>query len=273
MNPLVKLMRPVNCLISSFSILIVMITLFGIDIIEQEILITTAIGMSIVFIYTAAGNSLNDYMDRETDKINHPERPIPSGEISPKNTLIFSSILYIIGFVFSLSLEPWLPQIIVVLAILLMILYEVKFKKQGLIGNLIISLLTGMVFLFGGAIYGKLELPSLLALLAFLATAGREIIKDIEDLEGDIDRKTFPMRVGPEKAEMTAISFIVLGIILSPIPFLLGLLSIYYLLVVLVADGIFIYSLLLLKSPSKSQKFVKVAMVMALIAFLTGGLI
>ncbi len=272
MRPLLKLIRPVNCLISSFSIPIVMITLFGLGFLEQDILYITVLGMSIVFFYTAAGNSLNDYMDRETDEINHPERPIPSGDITPEKTIVFSGILFAIGLILSFLLDPWLPQIIVILAVILMIMYEVKFKKQGLVGNLIISLLTGMVFLFGGSIYGELELPALLGLLAFFATGGREIIKDIQDLEGDLDRKTFPMIVGPKKAEYTAVSFIVLGVIFSPIPFILGLFSIYYLIVVLLANGIFIYSLLLLKSPAKSQKFIKVAMVVALIAFLIGGL-
>ncbi|MEF8835818.1 MAG: UbiA family prenyltransferase, partial [Candidatus Thermoplasmatota archaeon] len=121
--------------------------------------------------------------------------------------------------------------------------------------------------------YGEFYLPTFLGLLAFLATVGREIVKDIQDLKGDMNRNTFPMRVGPKKAEMTASGFIISAVILSPFPYILNLLSIYYLLVILVADAIFIYSLLLLKSAEKSQRFIKFAMIIALIAFLIGGLI
>ena len=250
-----------------------MITLLGTDFIYYQILFYTSIGMAVVFFFTAAGNTLNDYMDRETDKINHPERPIPSGNIDPKTALGYSMIMFGAGIVLSFLLERWIPQIIVISAVLLMIAYETRFKKEGLEGNIIISALTGMVFIFGGSIYGELHLPILLGLLAFLATVGREIVKDIQDLKGDINRNTFPMRVGPEKAEMTAVGFILGAIILSPFPYIFNLLSIYYLGVVIVADAIFIYSLLLLKSPKRSQRFIKFAMVVALIAFLTGGLI
>ncbi len=234
--------------------------------------IYTAVGMSVVFFFTAAGNTLNDYMDRETDEINHPDRPIPSGKISPETALIYSASMFGIGLIISFLLERWVPQVIVMSAIALMIVYEVRFKNEGLIGNIIISALTGMVFVFGGSIYERLYLPSLLGLLAFMATVGREIIKDIQDLKGDLNRNTFPMRVGPEKAELTASIFVIGGVLLSPLPYLLGFLSIFYLFVVLVADAIFIYSLLLLSSAKRSQKFLKLAMVVALVAFLTGGL-
>ncbi|MEF8833112.1 MAG: UbiA family prenyltransferase [Candidatus Thermoplasmatota archaeon] len=266
-------MRPLNCLISSFSILIVMVTLLGIAFVSYQILLSTAIGMGVVFFFTAAGNTLNDYMDRETDEINHPDRPIPSGEVSPKTALVYSSSMFGIGIILSFLLELWIPQIIVISAVVLMIAYETRFKREGLEGNLIISALTGMLFVFGGSIYGEFYLPTFLGLLAFLATVGREIVKDIQDLKGDMNRNTFPMRVGPKKAEMTASGFIISAVILSPFPYILNLLSIYYLLVILVADAIFIYSLLLLKSAEKSQRFIKFAMIIALIAFLIGGLI
>ncbi len=273
MNPFLKLMRPINCLISSFSVPIVMVTLLGTNFVSHQILLYTAIGMVVVFFFTAAGNTLNDYMDRETDKINHPDRPIPSGKINPKTALVYSGVMFSTSIILSFLFNFWTPRIIVISAVILMIAYETRFKKEGLAGNLIISALTGMVFIFGGSIYEELYIPILLGLLAFLATVGREIVKDIQDIKGDINRNTFPMKVGHKNAEITASAFIISAVILSPFPYILNLLSIYYLLVVVLADAIFIYSLLLLKSAEKSQKFIKVAMVIALIAFLTGGLI
>ncbi len=273
MNPFLKMMRPINCLISSFSILIVGITLFGMNFITEPRLFLAAIGMLVVFFFTGAGNILNDYMDREIDKINHPDRPIPSGKISPKTALFFSISLFTLGVVISFFLPLYMPQIIVISAVILMIIYESLLKSRGLAGNIIISGLTGMVFIFGGSIYQRFYLPVILGLLSFLSTAGREIVKDIQDLKGDLNRETFPMKVGPERAKRTALVFIAGAVALSPLPYFLNLLSIYYLLTVAVADTIFIYSLLLLESAEKSQKFIKLAMVVALIAFLIGGLI
>ncbi|MFW6083358.1 MAG: UbiA family prenyltransferase [Thermoplasmatota archaeon] len=273
MHPVVRMIRPLNSLMSSFSIPIVMITLFGFDIFGPTMLIHTVIGMAIVFLFTSAGNILNDYMDREVDKFNHPKRPIPSGEVRPKEALIYSVGMFIVAILISAFLPFYLPQIIVLSAIILLISYEWRFKKSGLTGNIIISFLTGLVFVFGGAIYGKLYLPAILGLLAMLASVGREITKDIQDMKGDLDRKTFPMRVGKGKAQYTVILFVATAVFLSPLPYIENLLSESYLIIVVLADIIFIYSLLILEDAEKSQKFNKTGMIIALIAFLVGGIL
>ena len=272
LKPMIKLMRPLNCSISTLSIPIVMITLYGLDIECFETVLVTILGMLIVFFFTAGGNILNDYMDRETDEINHPDRPIPSGEVSLKKALMFSEVMFSVGIILSFLLPLYLPQIIVISAVTLLVAYELRFKKEGFTGNLIISGLTGMLFIFGGSIYGELFLPIILGILAFLSTVGREIMKDIQDLKGDLDRNTFPMKVGPESAKRTALLFVVFAVALSPFPYIFGLLPIFYLGIVIIADIIFIYSLLLLKSAERTQKFIKLAMIVALVAFLVGGL-
>ncbi len=273
MHPVIRMIRPLNSLMSSFSIPIVMVTLFGFDIFGTTMLIHTIIGMAIVFLFTSAGNILNDYMDREVDKLNHPQRPIPAGEIEPKSALIYSSGMFLFAILISILLPFYLPQIIVLSAIMLMVSYEWKFKKSGLAGNLIISFLTGLVFVFGGSIYGRLYLPIILGLLAFLASVGREITKDIQDMKGDLDRKTFPMRVGRGKAQYTVIVFVLAAVLLSPLPYIENLLSLSYLLIVIFADIVFIYSLSILEDAERSQKFNKIGMIIALIAFLVGGIL
>ncbi len=275
MKPVLKIIRPLNCIISSFSIPIVLIMLYGLDITSTSLLYTTFYGMIVVFLFTGAGNVLNDYVDRETDRINHPERPIPSGKIEAKNALFLSAIMYSGGLLVSLLLPLFLPQLIVFLNLILMISYEVKFKSEGLSGNLIISYLTGSVFIFGGSIYGRLSLPLILAGLAFLTTVGREIAKDIQDLKGDRDRETFPKRYGISRARKAIYAFVTTGVVLSPLPYVMDNISRYYLFLVLFADIIFIYSLLLLRSENakKTQKYLKLGMMLALIAFLAGGII
>ncbi len=273
MDPVIKMMRPINCLISSMSILIVRISLFGIDMESTEAFLLTAIGMAIVFFYTGGGNILNDYMDREVDKINHPERPIPSGEIRPRNALLLSAMLFSTATVMAFLLPFHWPQIIVVLAIILLAGYELSFKEKGFVGNISISVLTGMVFIFGGSIYGRFYLPIIMGVVAFLSSVGREIVKDIQDIKGDRDRNTFPMRVGKKIAKRTAAAFVIFAVILSPLPYILELLPLSYLLVVIAADIIFIYSLSLINVAERSQKFMKLAMVIALLAFLIGGIV
>jgi len=243
------------------------------DTAEWPSLSLTALGMIIVFSFTAGGNILNDYVDRRVDKINHPHRPIPSGKIAPKQALAYSGLMFSISLVVSLFIPNLLTKIIVVMALVLMISYEIKLKKLGLSGNMTIAALTGLVFIFSGSIYGSLVLPSILALLAGLATLGREIVKDIEDMRGDLDRNTLPMRIGKSRSGIIVAVVIISAVILSPIPYIYSMLPLSYLITVAFADIIFIYSLTLLKQPRRAQRTIKMAMGLALVAFLIGGII
>jgi len=229
------------------------------------------------FLFTGAGNSLNDYYDRETDKVNHPERPIPSGIISPQKALNFSIALFFPTLLLSflINLESFS---IVLINLAIMFSYEVLFKKRGLRGNMVISWLVASLFLFGGfSVYGRdvlaLRRIASLAILAFLATLGREIVKDIEDMKGDKDRRTLPKILGIKTAAYLASLSFLAAVLLSFAPFLLGILGYPYLLLVLLADAIFIYSAIFsFEKPKLVGKASKYAMLIALLAFLVGGI-
>ncbi len=225
-----------------------------------------------VFAFIAGGNSLNDLTDREVDKMAHPERPLPSGRVTPKQVLYISMVCFVISFLVSLALNLE-STMIVSLAIVLMFSYEVRLKRNALTGNLEIALLTGMLFLLGGAVVGMMERTYVIALLAFLAILGREIVKDIEDMEGDFDRKTLPKRVGARKAGLFASAVFLVAVTLSPLPYLDGTFGIWYLGAVMFADAMFIYSAMVhFRNPTKGQKMAKYGMLLALLAFLVGGL-
>ncbi len=272
-NAYLRLARPLNCILASVSIPIVMVTLYGLETPSIGRTAVTIIGMLVVSFFTAGGNSLNDYFDREVDRINHPERPIPSKDISPESVLKYSYALFIISIALSLLLPYFLPQIIVLVSVVIMVEYELKLKKKGLVGNASIAWLTGALFVFAGAIYGSIEVPLVLGILAFLVTLGREIAKDIQDIKGDLKRNTFPMKVGVKRAKYFAAFFIIAAVTISPYPYHQGIFSSTYLFIVILADIIFIYSLSVFKNPKRTQKFIKLGMMVALIAFLSGGIL
>jgi geranylgeranylglycerol-phosphate geranylgeranyltransferase len=237
---------------------------------------------AIAVLFTAAGNTLNDYYDRETDRVNHPERPIPSGQVTARGALAVAGLLFAATVPWSLFLR-WELLAVVLVNLAFMASYEAVFKRTGLRGNLLIAWLVASLFLFGGlALYPDLPalLPVLvLALLAFLATLGREIVKDIEDVGGDTDRETLPMRIGTTGAARVAAASFVLAVGLSGLPpalQMLGLLprlGLAYLPVVLVADAILIYAALnSTRRPGLSQRAAKYGMMVALLAFLVGAL-
>ncbi len=233
------LFRLGNCAMAALGALLAAIVCVGVEGLEEYALDVLA-SMAIVVLFTAAGNSLNDYFDRETDRVAHPRRPIPSGTVRPAQALGLSAALFSAAQALSFVVNLW-SVTIVAASILIMVAYEKFLKAEGFAGNLAISWLTGALFLFGGAAVDRLDLAWILAALAFLATLGREIVKDIEDVEGDKGaRRTLPMRIGSRKAGILASASFVIAVLLSPAPYLLDLLSWLYVPAVVVADGIFI---------------------------------
>ncbi len=234
-----------------------------------------ALAAGVVFSFIAGGNSLNDYMDREVDKTAHPERPIPSGKLRAEVARNLAAIMFVISFSLSLPLllfyDDWISVLIVASAILVMIAYELKLKKEGLVGNLAIAWLTGALFLLGGAVVGHIENTVAVGAMAFLATLGREIVKDIQDMAGDYDRRTLPKRVGPRNAGYVASAAFVAAVVLSFEPVVLHIFGWGYLITVLLADAMFIYcSIVHFQNPKRGQSWAKYAMLVALVAFLLG---
>ncbi len=281
-----ELIRPLNAAMSALAVLAGAIVASGAQALTSPKLQGVALAAVVALLYTGAGNALNDYYDRRIDKINHPRRPIPSGRVQPESARRLSISLFAAGMILAFFIG-W-PKInwpcvgIAVLNALLLGAYEARLKRRGLVGNTSISWLTASLFLFGGA--SSLSDPSrmslsapvlLLSILAYLASMGREIIKGIEDIEGDRDRRTLPRLIGPRRAGALASAWVLTAVALSPVPILPpGIFPpLYYTPLVLAADGIFIYSLLVLsRNPGLSSRLTKLAMLIALLAFLAGGL-
>ena len=277
MRGYLRLSRPGNAAMSAAGVAVAALVAAGPALFLARIL---AVGFAALAgaLFTAGGNALNDYFDRETDRANHPDRPIPRGEVSPDQAVRFASLAFALSLAVAVYAGP-LAVGIVAVNFVAMISYEKAFKARGASGNFLIAYLVGSLFAFGGAaVYAGdiavLQRAFLMGSLAALATAGREITKDIEDLAGDVDRATLPRRIGVPRAGAVAAACFVASAALSIVPPILGLFGLPYLGVVLVADAIFIYSgAVSAKNPARAQRAAKVGMVVALIAFLAGGLL
>jgi geranylgeranylglycerol-phosphate geranylgeranyltransferase len=269
MNKWLKIARPVNGLMGFFSIYIVGFIAVNIHI--ARFLIPISLGAISVFLVTAGGNIINDISDLETDRFNHPDRPLPAGTITKKTAYYMALIFFISGFVVSLFVSLLISSI-VVLAELLLVSYEFKSKKMGLPGNITISLLIGMIFLYGGFITDSLSKMVLLFLLAFFSNMSREIMKDTEDVKGDIDRNTLPKRIGIGNAKIISGIFVIITIAISFLPYYFHILSVYYLYAVLIDDVLFALTIMYLYTNiSKGEKISKVAMIWGMACFLLGG--
>jgi geranylgeranylglycerol-phosphate geranylgeranyltransferase len=223
---------------------------------------------------TAGGNTINDCFDVEIDRVNHPQRPIPSGRVNKSAAWVLAVVELAAGIVLG-GMVNTACGVMALVAVALLAAYEAAgLKNAGLPGNVIISLLTGLLFITGGAAAGDPYRPASLALLAFLASMGREIVKDIEDIAGDAPRRTWPMRVGITRARRGAAAFFVAAVLLSPLPWWLGTLSVTYLSVMALADLMFVRAIFVLFEQARgAARAAKQAMFAVLAAFLVGVLI
>jgi len=229
-----------------------------------------AVACGVIVAFIAGGNSLNDYTDREIDKAAHPERPLPRGEIAPRTALALGISGLAVALLLSLAMGSVVATGIVAAAAALMASYELALKKMGFVGNVTIAALTGMIFLFGGAAVGNAEGGLVVAAMAALVSVGREIAKDIQDMESDEGRNTLPMAIGRRNASAVAAAFFVSGTALSVWPFIEQTFGPLYC-AVFAADAIFIYSaFIIFRRADVSQKMAKIAMFVALIAFVLG---
>ena len=199
MNPYLALTRPGNVVLTAVAVVAGSFIAAGDSILDfqVEIVIASLAAMMLV----GGGNALNDYNDRESDKENHPNRPIPAGLINADEALVYSRILLSVGLLIALfGLANKLPFIIALIGTVTLISYEYKLKALGLSGNIAVGFMSGAVFLYAGMVVNDPGPTLWMFGLAFLATVAREIVKDIQDLEGDTDRFTLPARIGIAKS-------------------------------------------------------------------------
>ena len=256
--------------------------------------ITILHGLS-VWAFMCSWNALNDILDVEIDKLNQPNRPLPSGDISLNNAKILTAILMCFslfclvyaGYISSSiedGFENWAPSILIwLLAIFLLTNYEsssnysLKLKDRGLPGNFAISLSVGMVILFGAAGVFEPTEPRVLSLffIGLSYNLAREIVKDIEDMEGDEGRNTLAMRIGVEKARVLAWLILLLTMVSILAPFALEIFpAIHLLLIIPGLMTIFLVKRKLAYAEDRNaQKLIKKSLQLTLLGFIVSSLI
>jgi geranylgeranylglycerol-phosphate geranylgeranyltransferase len=199
---------------------------------------TTLAFLSLFFV-SASILVLNDYIDVETDRINAPARPIPSGLVKPSEALVLSGVLSLTGVLLGFLLGPS-AFIVVIVLLVIGVSYDSHFKKSGLPGNLMVSFSVGMTFVYGGISVGLPCSPGVLffAVIAVLIDLGEEVASDAMDMKGDAaaGSKSLAIRCGRQVALRISGGIFSIVIILSVIPFLLRWFSPAYLIPIALMD-------------------------------------
>jgi len=141
------------------------------------------------FFLSGSAMILNDYFDIEVDKVNAPDRPLPSGLISPATAIVFTFIITLIGLLISFFIN--LSAIILYIIFWFIgFLYNWKLKEKGLVGNLFVSSSVAVTIILGGIVVGNPwnKAVMIFSMMLFIFDLGEEIAADAMDIEGDQKR-------------------------------------------------------------------------------------
>ncbi len=272
----IKLIRSVNFFITFVSVIVAAIICQPYKTPELDIFLA-AFAASFAL---ASGNIINDINDIEIDKINKPLRPLPSGKITQKEAYILYALFAFIAILFSIFLNE-MAVVILLSAIILLLIYSKYLQQIPLLGNITVAFLTGLVFIFGGVVVENPSAAIIPAVFAFLINLIREIIKDMEDVEGDKKAGliTFPIKFGSQKSKIIILLIAISLILFTLFPFLSKLYKIeYFIAVMVIVNPILVYCIkILFKSTSTSienlnkiSNLLKLSMVFGLITIYLG---
>ena len=235
-----KLIRPLN-------LSIIALTMYGLGVFfetiysKNEMFGTESLPFILLVFSTvliaAGGNIINDYFDIKADRINKPERQIIGVHIKRRSAIVSHWIINFIAFSIAVYLswvmDSFLYLFVHLFSINVLWFYSMKGKRQFLFGNILIAALTAMVPLLVGFYFHQVfknEVPQMdqfsfllnseihyiyyltigLGIFAFILNLAREIVKDMEDVEGDkkLPAKTLPIVLGLQKSKYIAASIL-----------------------------------------------------------------
>lgn len=219
-----------------------------------------AFGFLTGFFISGAMMITNDYFDIDVDRVNHPERPLPSGRISTAEVIILTIAFTLGGLASAFALG--VPTLMI--AVLLWvdgILYNWKFKESGLPGNVMVALPVATTFVAGGVSVGQLSngLVWAFGAFAFVFDLAEEIANGAMDVEGDRLRgsRSLAIMKGKKFALGVAGLLYAVCIALSFVPYLLGWLGLTYLVLIILtgmAVAYFVYRLLKSGTPPEGKR-------------------
>jgi geranylgeranylglycerol-phosphate geranylgeranyltransferase len=272
----IQLGRPVNMLMA-FVAVPVGCWIAGAHIEDAVKIFLAAFSVALV---AASANAINDLFDLEIDRINKPMRPLPSGMLTPRD----AQRMWFTCALAAMVLNAWIGLLalaMVIVAVVALYWYSAYFKRTAILGNFLAAgIIAWMTFLYSGVVVGNVKRSIVPALFAFLANFGREIIKDVEDIDGDraTNANTLPVRFGLVPARWLFTGTMILLILTTMIAIVLHLYNIYFtVFVVPVEVCVIVVSVAVWCSSSmqtihRISTLLKICMMMGLLGILFGSM-
>ncbi len=240
------------------------------------------LGFIVGFALSGAAMMSNDYWDLEVDRVNHPDRPLPSGRVTAGELWILVALFSLAGFA-AAGLLGAVPLVFSVAVWVVGQLYNWRFKESGLPGNLMVSASVASTFVLGGVAVGGLSngVVWLFGAIAFLFDLGEEIAGGAMDMEGDRLRGSRSLAIIRGRTFALRVSASLYGAVLALtlLPYFLGWLGGAYLILVTVLDAVVVYltyGLLRSSTPVEGREKIRglyLTMLLFVLAFIASRLL
>jgi geranylgeranylglycerol-phosphate geranylgeranyltransferase len=272
------LLRPTYWLMTGgLSILTALVVKKG----EIDAVLFAEIFASMAFI-VSGGFAINDYFDQKTDAIVKPNRPIPSGTISPKQAVAVSALMFALGLFAAFLISAYCFALLFFDSLLLLFYSAFLKKHSGTLANMVVGFLIATSFLYGEiAALNMVTVASVSLSLASFGSVGGNILRDVLSLEGDmkVDYPTMPKEIGVKLSVETSVVFLLLSALCSPFPYVVGAVKASYLPLIAIWDAaIFYSSFSLLKNQDisnvkRQERIMTMSMILLPLAMIAGAYI
>jgi geranylgeranylglycerol-phosphate geranylgeranyltransferase len=166
---------------------------------------------------TVAANAWNDASDVEIDRVAHPRRPLPAGDLSREAAMRLADAAAAAAVIATTVVGTGLG-LLSVLVLFVMWVYSPWLKRHGLVGNIVVAVLASLPFLYGSWAAGRAAAGLPLVALAAPLHFAREIAKDLDDAPADAAlRRTLPVAGGARAARgVFLIALLGFALLLAP---------------------------------------------------------
>ena len=211
-----RLLRPFNAVLSLAAVALGAVLAAGRAAFEAPVPLALAV-LSAALVGSAS-NALNDVVDLDIDRINRPDRPLPSGAVGVGAARALWAVLSAAGVAAGAAVSAALGGIAAG-SVALLWLYNVRLKGTPGPGNVVAAGVIALALLYGALAVGGPR-PAVWAgvALTFLLVLGREVAKDVEDAVGDAAHgaRTLAVVLGERRA--AAVALAVMGLTLAALP-------------------------------------------------------
>lgn len=219
------------------------------------------------FLVCAGGNIVNDLVDVDIDRVNHPQRALVRNSLSRRYAITLAVIFNVLAILLAAAVN-WAVTGVALAVIILLLLYNYWLKRIPLVGNIVVATLASFTFITGGLAIDEvmtftLPGPIIPAMYAFFFHVVREIIKDIQDIEGDrqVGIKTLPQVIGIQKSLLVVLVVFFVLVLLTYVPILTGWFGKYYRIITVYLIDLPLLALLIFTWGNPTPKMLKVGSV------------